>query len=145
VTSQNSPQLLVSKKCDLADSKGSDLTSIEWLCASPRERSFSTNPCSPSSVPHRSRVTPVSWSCRFVAGSGRAGHYGTGSAFVPQIALLIAAATADRSVLAIGRKLEVIPVTLGVSSWKVSRQRLRPASCGSLRISRRRGKDIVGS
>jgi hypothetical protein len=22
-------------------------------------------------VPHRSRVTPVSWSCRFVAGSGR--------------------------------------------------------------------------
>jgi hypothetical protein len=29
VTSQNSPQLLVSKKCDLADSKGSDLTSIE--------------------------------------------------------------------------------------------------------------------
>src|SRR6202030_1364755 len=25
VTSQNSPQLLVSKKCDLADSKGSDL------------------------------------------------------------------------------------------------------------------------
>src|SRR5258705_11818295 len=31
VTSQNSPQLLVSKKCDLADSKGSDLTSIELL------------------------------------------------------------------------------------------------------------------
>jgi hypothetical protein len=29
VMSQNSPQLLVSKKCDLADSKGSDLTSIE--------------------------------------------------------------------------------------------------------------------
>ena len=66
------------------------------------------------SVPHRSRVIPVSSSCRLVAGSGRAGYYGTGSAFVPQIALLIAAAAADRSVLAIGGKLEVIPVTLGV-------------------------------
>jgi hypothetical protein len=29
VTSQNGPQLLVSNKCDLADSNGSDLTSIE--------------------------------------------------------------------------------------------------------------------
>ncbi len=29
VTSQNAPRLLVSKKCDLADSNGSDLTSIE--------------------------------------------------------------------------------------------------------------------
>src|ERR1700726_4132657 len=62
---------------------------------------------------------PVSWSCRFVAGSGRAGHCDTGSAFVPPIASLIAAATADRSVLAIGHDFEVIP---GVSSWKVSRQ-----------------------
>jgi hypothetical protein len=33
VTSQNSLQLLVSKKCDLADSIGSDLTSIELLFA----------------------------------------------------------------------------------------------------------------
>ena len=33
VTSQNGPQLLVSKKCDLADSIGSDLTSIESLFA----------------------------------------------------------------------------------------------------------------
>lgn len=33
MTSQNSPQLLVSKKCDLADSIGSDLTSIELLFA----------------------------------------------------------------------------------------------------------------
>jgi len=63
------------------------------------------------SVPHRSRVIPVSSSCRFVAGSGRTRYYRTGSAFV---ALLIAAATADRSVLAIGGKLEVIPVILGV-------------------------------
>jgi len=31
VTSQNLLQLLVSKKCDLADSIGSDLTSIELL------------------------------------------------------------------------------------------------------------------
>jgi hypothetical protein len=83
-------------------------------------------------VSHRSRVTPVSWSCRLVAGSGRAGHCGTGSAFVPQIALLIAAATGNRRVFASGHDLEVIPVTLGVSSWKVSRQRLRPASCSSL-------------
>ena len=88
------------------------------------------------SVPHRSRVTPVSWSCRFVAGSDRAGNCGTGSAFIPQIALLIAAVTSDRRALASGRNLEVIPVRLGVSSWKVSRQRLRQASCGSLPISR---------
>ena len=87
-------------------------------------------------VPHRSRATPVSWSCRFVAGSGRAGHCGTGSAFVPQIALLIAAATANRRVLASGRNLEVIPATRSISSWKVSRRRLRPASCSSLPISR---------
>jgi len=53
---------------------------------------------------------PVSWSCRFVAGSGRAGHCDTGPAFVPPIASLIAAATADRSVLAIGHDFEVIPV-----------------------------------
>jgi hypothetical protein len=33
VTSQNLPQPLVSKKCDLADSIGSDLTSIELLFA----------------------------------------------------------------------------------------------------------------
>ena len=33
MTSQNSPQLLVSKKCDLADSIGSDLASIELLYA----------------------------------------------------------------------------------------------------------------
>ena len=33
MTSQNSLQLLVSKKCDLADSIGSDLTSIELLFA----------------------------------------------------------------------------------------------------------------
>ena len=82
-------------------------------------------------VPHRSRLTPVSRSCRLVAGSGRADHCGTGSAFVPQIALLIAAATGNRRVLASGRNLEVIPVRLGASSWKVSRQRLRPASCSS--------------
>ena len=40
----------------------------------------------------------------------RAGHCDTGSAFVPPIASLIAAATADRSVLAIGHDFEVIPV-----------------------------------
>jgi hypothetical protein len=40
--------------------------------------------------------------------------------------LLIAAATENRRVLASGRNLEVIPVTRGVSSWKVSRQRLTP-------------------
>ena len=34
VMSQNSAQLLVSKKCDLAVSKASDLTSIEYLYAS---------------------------------------------------------------------------------------------------------------
>ena len=32
-TPQESPQLLVSNKFDLADSKGSDLTSIDWLFA----------------------------------------------------------------------------------------------------------------
>jgi len=77
---------------------------------------------------------PVSWSCRFVAGSGRAGHCDTGPAFVPPIASLIAAATADRSVLAIGHDFEVIPC-YGVSSWK-ARQSSRPASCSSLPISR---------
>jgi hypothetical protein len=35
--------------------------------------------------------------------------------------LLIAAATGNRRVFASGHDLEVIPVTLGVSSWKVSR------------------------
>jgi hypothetical protein len=59
--------------------------------------------------------------------SAGAGHCGAGSAFVPQIALLIAAAMGNRRVFASGHDLEVIPVTLGVSSWKVSRQRLRPA------------------
>src|SRR5947209_9516080 len=33
VMSQNGPQLLVSKKCDLADAKGSGLTSIEQVLA----------------------------------------------------------------------------------------------------------------
>ena len=33
MTSQNAPHLLVSNKCDLADSKGSDLTSIECATA----------------------------------------------------------------------------------------------------------------
>jgi len=87
-------------------------------------------------VPQRIGLIPLSWSCRFVAGSGPADLAGGGSAFVPQIALLIAAATANRRVLASGHDLQVIPVTLGVSSWKVSRQRLRPASSSSLPISR---------
>ena len=107
------------------------------MCASARERSFSTNPCSPANpspieVGRPRYLGPVDLS---PARAG-AGHCGTGSAFVPQIALLIAAATGNRRVLASGRNLEVIPVTLGVSSWKVSRQRLRPASCSSLPISR---------
>jgi hypothetical protein len=87
-------------------------------------------------VSHRSRATPVSLVpliCRRL-GSGRSLRHE--SAFVPQIALLIAAATANRRVLASGHDLQVIPVTLGVSSWKVSRRRLRPASCSSLSISR---------
>ena len=86
-------------------------------------------------VPHRSRVTPgilVPLICRRL-GSGRSlGHE---LAFVPQIALLIAAATADRSVLASGRNLEVISY-----AWRLFveglTQRLRRASCGSLPISR---------
>ena len=69
-------------------------------------RSIHARVANPS--PIEERATPGSWSCRFAAGSGRAGHCGTGSAFVPQIALLIATATADRSILAIGRNLEVI-------------------------------------
>jgi len=105
--------------------------------ASPRERSFSTNPCSPANrSPNEVALIRLSWSRRFVAGSGPADLAGGGSAFVPQIALLIAAATANRRVLASGHDLQVIPVTLGVSSWKVSRQRLRPASSSSLPISR---------
>jgi hypothetical protein len=61
---------------------------------------------------------------------------GHGSAFVPQIALLIAVPTRIGLSLSSGRNLEIIPITLGVSSWKVPRQRLRPASCCSLPISR---------
>src|SRR5664279_13819 len=87
----------------------------------------------------------VSWCCRFVAGSGRAGHCDTGSAFVPPIASLIAAATADRSILAIGHDFEVIPV-MAFLRGRVSRQSSRPASCSSLPISgSQRGKGIVGS
>jgi hypothetical protein len=61
---------------------------------------------------------PVSWCCRFVAGSGRADHCDTGSAFVPPIASLMAAATADRSVLAIGHDFEVIPVMAFLRAWQ---------------------------
>jgi hypothetical protein len=51
----------------------------------------------------QSMLAGESWSCRFVAGSNGAGHCGIGSAFVPQIALLIAAAATKRRVLANGR------------------------------------------
>src|ERR1035437_4487138 len=78
---------------------------------------------------------PVSWCCRFVASSGRAGHCDTGSAFVPPIASLIAAATADRSVLAIAHDFEVIPV-MAFLRGRSERQSSRPASCSSLPISR---------
>ena len=114
---------------------------------SPRERSFSTNPCSPANrSPNEVGLIPLSWSCRFVAGSGPADLAGGGSAFVPQIALLIVAARENRRVLAGGRNLEVIPVTRGVSSWKVSRQRLSRRVVVSCRSrGSRGGKDIVGS
>ena len=86
------------------------------------------------SVPDRSRVTRLSPARvgPVIAAQGRPSF---------QSALLIAAATGNRHVLACDPNLEVIPVTGGVSSWKVSRQRLTPASCSSLpssRISRRR-------
>src|SRR6266404_206149 len=87
---------------------------------------------------------PVSWSCRFVAGSGRAGHCDTGPAFVPPIASLIAAATADRSVLAIGHDFEVIPVMAFLRGRSHGRARGRRVVvlCRSHRSQR--GKGVVG-
>src|SRR5213596_2105005 len=73
-------------------------------------RSFSTNPCSPANlVPHRSRVTPYLGVVDLsparvgpvIATLGRRSF---------RHASLIAAATADRSVLAIGHDFAVIPV-----------------------------------
>ena len=87
-------------------------------------------------VPQRSRVDPailVLSICRRL-GPGRS-CWGDRPLFL-KLPLLIAATTENQRVLASGRNLEVIPVTLGVSSWKVSRQRLRPASSSSLPISR---------
>ena len=111
--------------------------SLQQMGASPRERSFSTNPHSPAN----SSPIEVGWPwylgpVDLSPARAGAGHCGAGSAFVPQIALLIAAATANRRVLASGGILEVVPVTRSISSWKVSRRRLRPASCSSLPISR---------
>ena len=70
--------------------------SLQQMGASPRERSFSTNPCSlanpsPIEVGRPRYLVPLI--CRRL-GSGRLLRHE--SAFVPQIALLIAAATADR-------------------------------------------------
>src|ERR1700693_810881 len=88
---------------------------------------------------------PVSGCCRFVAGSARAGHCDTGSAFVPPIASLIAAATADRSVLAIGHDFAVIPVMalLRGRSHGSARGRRVVVLCRS--HGSQRGKGIVGS
>src|ERR1700681_4265954 len=106
--------------------------------------SFSTNPCSPANpVPHRSRVTPYLGVVDL--SPGRAGHCDTGSAFVPPIASLIAAATADRSVLAIGHDFEVIPVMAFLRGRSHGRARGRRVVVLCRSHGSQRGKGIVGS